>query len=44
MTQKSIESIASQNEQTPFEVLKTKVYPVINDVILKVHLWLMIAD
>ena len=28
--------IQGESDQTPFEVLKTKVYPVINDVILKV--------
>jgi hypothetical protein len=38
MTEKSLKSAESvpPSEQTPFEVLKTKVYPLINDVMLKV--------
>jgi len=28
----------SQEEVTPFEILKTKVYPVVNEIILKVKL------
>ena len=41
--QNQMNSETSQGEldQTPFEVLKTKVYPVINDVILKVTIHLL---
>lgn len=33
-----------QSQTTPFEVLKVKVYPVINNVILKVEYFLIAAD
>lgn len=38
MFENKINTKGKQSDQTPFEVLKTQVYPVINDVILKVFI------